>query len=510
MNMKIEIKLKFALIALALAFGEYISGQIDPAKKFGELFKDVQRAGVFQDQKSFVDIEPKISPDSILALYNVHKSIPGFNLKDFVKEYFFIATNDTAGMLRHIHYLWNDLTRKADIQRPYSSLLALPEPYIVPGGRFKEIYYWDSYFTMLGLQESGKTKLIRNMVDNFAFLINTYGHIPNGNRTYYLSRSQPPFFSLMVELLAETLGDNSIYTNYLEALEKEYQYWMNDNKAIQLNGNNMLNRYFDALNTPRPESYIQDENLFRETKRDSSLFLDIRSAAESGWDFSSRWFKDGKSMKSIITTQIIPIDLNTLLYHLEQTLAKAYKVKNNRERALYYSHLADRRKTLINEYCWNEDKGFYFDYNFVTEQQSEQYTLASTFPLFFNLSDRRQAEKVKTVIKKDFLKQGGLVTTLTETGEQWDSPNGWAPLQWVSYVGLKNYGYTSLANEIAFRWTNLNMKVHFETGKMMEKYNVIDINKPGGGGEYDAQDGFGWTNGVFLKMYNEQTKKPCK
>ena len=200
----------------------------------------------------------------------------------------------------------------------------------------------------------------------------------------------------------------------------------------------------------------------------------------------------------------MPVDLNCLLYNLEMTLAKTYKLNNNVEKCSYYETQAQKRKKLILQYCWNEDKGFFFDYNLKTGKQTSQYTLAGLFPMYFNIATEAQAAKVKAEIEKDFLKQGGLVSTLVQgSGQQWDYPNAWAPLQWIAFVAFRNYKYDALATSIAQRWMNLNIKVYFATGKMMEKYNVVDINKPGGGGEYSAQDGFGWTNGVFLKMWFE-------
>ena len=506
--------------------------QVDPQKKYGELFREIQRNKIFSDQKQFVDCEPLENPDLIVEAYFHQKNEIGFNLKSFVAEHFDTIQNDhtnkqhlssvegielngikndTASMLQHIEYLWTDLKKTPGEQKPFSSLLALPNSYIIPGGRFKEIYYWDSYFTMLGLREAGKLDMIENMVKNFAFLIETYGHIPNGNRSYYLSRSQPPFFALMVELLAETKKDSSVYITYLHALEKEYTYWMSGDKAVHLQNKETLNRYWDTSNTPRPESYVQDVELFHRSQRDSMLFRDIRSAAESGWDFSTRWFDDGISLGKIGITQLLPVDLNCLLYKLESILAKANRIKHDGVKATIYGELAQSRKALILKYFWDEQSGFFFDYNLKTRTRSSQYTLAGLYPLFFKLADSSQAAKVKVVTETKFLKSGGLVTTLVQgSGQQWDYPNAWAPLQWIGYKALKNYQFDGLANEIAKRWTNLNIKVYFETGKMMEKYDVVDVNRLGGGGEYKAQDGFGWTNGVFLKLWNDRNTKKNK
>ncbi len=506
---KLKLRFTLALLFGVLMINSY--GQINPQVKYGLLFQEIQRNHIFNDQKRFLDCEPKNNPDSIIHAYNSQKTVANFKLKDFIAQHFDTLQNDTLSMLKHVDYLWLDLTREKNKQNRNSSLIALPNSYIVPGGRFKEIYYWDSYFTMLGLCESAKVAMIENMVDNFAFLIKTYGHIPNGNRTYYLSRSQPPFFSLMVNLLAEIKNDSTIYTKYLSSLEQEYKYWMTGDKLVQIDKNDKLNRYCDDLNTPRPESFGQDENVFAQAKRDSSIFKDIRSAAESGWDFSSRWFNDELSISTINTTQIIPVDLNCLLVNLELTLAKGYEVNKNEKKCVFYRVQAQTREKLICKYFWDEEKGFFFDYNFKTKKRNKQYTLAALFPMFFNIATEHQAEKVKFVIEKDFLKNGGLVTTLASGSlQQWDYPNGWAPLQWIGYKALKNYNYTTLANETAKRWIDLNIKVYFATGKMMEKYNVVDTNKPGGGGEYDAQDGFGWTNGVFLKLWSELNQKPTK
>ena len=493
-----------ALLVLTTFYCGNLQAQVDPPRQYPQLFKDVQLQHVFKDQKTFVDCNPKVNPLLLDQLYREQKGKPGFVLKDFVDDYFDTIQSDTTAMLHHLHFLWNELTRQPDQKQDYSTLLPLPNPYIIPGGRFKEIYYWDSYFTMLGLQVDGKTDMIRNMVDNFAYLIDTYGHIPNGNRSYYLSRSQPPFFALMVELLADATHDDGVYLHYLDALEDEYDYWMSGEKLVHLGEGVKLNRYWDQENTPRPESYWHDAELLGLSGRDSSLFRDLRSAAESGWDFSTRWFKDRQNLKTIQTTQLIPVDLNCLLYEVETILAKAYKLKSDEQMAASYSGIAQNRKNAILKYCWNQQLGFFTDYNLSTQKCTSQPTLAGLFPLFSRIASAEQAQEVTAKVESEFLKAGGLVTTLVEnSGQQWDYPNGWAPLQWVGYIAFKNYGNRELAHELAARWIHLNAKVYFETGKMKEKYDVVDPDRPGGGGEYEGQDGFGWTNGVFLKMWSE-------
>jgi alpha,alpha-trehalase len=483
----------------------------------GLLFEKVQLENVFPDNKTFPDCIPKSSLNEINAQFLQEKDNTNFDLKTFVSAHFDLPINANSNyesdknhsIEEHLKTLWDVLTRKPDSEK--SSLIPLPNSYIVPGGRFREVYYWDSYFTMLGLQVSGRTDMIQAMVDNFSYLIDKIGHIPNGNRTYYIGRSQPPFYALMIRLLSEQKGFQ-VLIDYLPYLEKEYQFWMRGSENLSLQNNainrvikmpdgSILNRFWDNYNTPRPESYKEDIELAHSSnQKPEEIFRHLRAAAESGWDFSSRWFKESNDFESIHTTDIIPVDLNCLLFHLEETLASTYSLLNDAENVDKYQVLANNRKSAIQNYCWNETKGFYFDYDFVENKQKKHLTLAATFPLFFKISTNTQAQKIATFLEKNFLKSGGLLTTTSITGQQWDSPNGWAPLQWIGYKGLLNYSFFDLAAQIKSNWINLNQKVYFQTGKMTEKYNVSEQNIMAGGGEYPNQDGFGWTNGVFLAM----------
>ncbi len=471
------------------------------------LFEDGQLAHVFDDGKTFPDCVPVGNPSDILKTYLAQKNNPGFNLKSFVHANFKLP-DETAAVYHsepgksigsHVRDLWNVLTRAPG--QSLGSLIGLPHPYVVPGGRFREIYYWDSYFSMLGLQATGRADLILSMIRNFAFLIDTFGYIPNGNRTYFLGRSQPPFFSLMTGLLPE-----KEQMSFLPQLEKEYAFWMKGQDAaspsnfrvVRLPDGEVLNRYWDENDTPRPEAYVEDVELSHHSSQEpATLFRHIRAAAESGWDFSTRWFKDENEFSSIHTTELIPVDLNCLLLHLERTLAQLYKVAGDRTTASRYETLSENRKAAIVKYCWNHDAGFFFDYDFIGAVQSGAFTLAAAFPLFFQVASPAQAKAVGEVIRSKFLKPGGLTTTLIHSGQQWDAPNGWAPLQWITYQGLLNYGLHDLATEIKSRWTHTNEVVYAKTGKMTEKYDVWNASAEASGGEYPNQDGFGWTNGVY-------------
>lgn len=486
-----------------------------PDKLYGELFEAIQLSAIFQDSKTFVDLIPRFSPQKILEDFRKEKSESNFDLKVFVENNFApqpslsieFKSDKTQKVAEHISNLWSHLSREKDLKIEGGSLIPLPFPYIVPGGRFKEIYYWDSYFTMLGLAIDGQVDLIESMVKNFSYLIETIGHIPNGNRTYLISRSQPPFFALMVDLLAQLKGEE-ILIQYLPFLKKEYQFWMspNSDRTIEIEGYT-LNRYFDNKDYPREESYKEDVKLKSEIP---NHFIHLRAACESGWDFSSRWLEDGKNLETIRTTDILPVDLNSLLFFLEKTIQRALELNGEKTEAAKMQQLASQRAEAINSIFFNKKLNSYVDYFFKEKKQSNQLTLAMMYPLFLNIADQEKAVFVTRVLQKKFIHQGGLVTTLLQTNEQWDFPNGWAPLQWIAIMGLKNYGQENLALEIARRWCHLMERVFQKTGKMMEKYNVVDINLDATGGEYTVQDGFGWTNGVYLAMLSLINKKNHK
>lgn len=504
---------------------------LPPEELYADLFYEIQQnENLFSDSKTFVDAIPENSLDSIKREYEKIKNKGDSAIFKFLRDNFQLPgeetsqgyQTDSSDIATHIKKLWSVLKRPAD-EKLSGTLIPLPYSYIVPGGRFREIYYWDSYFTMLGLQVDGEVETIQHMIDNFSYLINKFGFIPNGNRTYYLSRSQPPFYSLMIDVLAEEKG-NTVYAKYLPELEKEYQFWMEGvknlserdsvlNRVVRMPDGSILNRYYDNKNTPRPESYREDIKTAEEAvnhnqeRSEEEVYRDLRAAAESGWDFSSRWIKPDKSgrfnLSAIHTTDILPVDLNSLLYHLEKTIAKAYLINENPDKAKAYKELAVNRSAAIEKYFWDTATGFYMDYDFKMGQHTPVISVAGVYPLFFEIATDDQAQKVAEVIESRLLKEGGVVSTSNHTGQQWDAPNGWAPLQWITYKGLQNYQISDLGNTIKERWTSLNEQVYERTYKMTEKYNVEDLSKESGGGEYPTQDGFGWSNGVYKKLTSE-------
>ena len=511
-------------ILLIVSLPLTLRAQIFPSKQYGELFRKVQMSDIFKDSKTFTDMIALHPPEVILKKYEAEKDQPGFDLRKFVFANFKLPqskqshfkSDTTATVVEHINRLWPVLTRQPD-RHQLTSLIPLPYPYVVPGGRFREIYYWDSYFTILGLWHSHQTTLIKDMVKNFAYLINKYGFIPNGNRTYYLTRSQPPFFPLMVQVLAEAEHNPHILITYLPEMQKEYDFWMKgagsltrSNSAyrnvVRLDGDVILNRYWDSSDRPRPEAFKHDSLLaLHSSQKPGELYRNLHAAAESGWDFSSRWMADKKDLSTIITTDIVPVDLNSLLYHYEKTLAEAYKMQGNSTKAADFEQKAKERMDAMRKYCWDPDLHAFTDYNFRQKKVTGVLSLACMYPLFFKVATPAEAKETANTLKMHLLKPGGVVTTVYDTGQQWDAPNGWAPLQWISYQGLVNYGFTSLAHEIRDRWMKVNQRVFHQTGKMEEKYDVVDPYVKAGGGEYPVQDGFGWTNGVYMQF--EATKK---
>lgn len=489
-----------------------------------QLFKDVQLEEVFADSKMFADAIPNLSWQSACELYLLVGPLRGEELREFVMTHFMFADQtiptakiDTSSVQQYIADLWPHLHRSADTDLS-SSLLPLFYDYIVPGGRFQEIYYWDSYFTALGLEDIGDLATIEAMVNNFIDLQNRNGCIPNGNRIYYSSRSQPPVLALMLTMLWKAKyqhqDDLTWLASAIEALESEYQFWMQDcselstqtpliKRVVRMPDGAILNRYWDSSTTPRPESLKEDlhdaEGLDEVQKL--SYFQHIRAACESGWDFSSRWLVDHHDLKTIETTNIVPVDLNCLLYNLERTLGDFYRLLGKDQKCHSIEELAALRLQAIDQYCWHSEAGVYRDFNIRLNQQSEVDSLATAVPLFVGAASARQAEQVKQKLMSEFLKPGGLVTTLCSTSQQWDSPNGWAPLQWFAVKGLTDYGYVSEAQVIMKNWLSM-IEMRFTEDKcLLEKYNVCELVSRAGGGEYAVQQGFGWTNGVTSRFY---------
>lgn len=506
-------------VAVAIfALGAPAAATPTPADIYGALFEIVQLERVFADGKTFVDAVPKRPPAAILADYARLHPASRVALKAFVLANFIVPGENDAGSLplrAHIRQLWPVLTRPPVAAVPGGSAIALPTRHVVPGGRFREIYYWDSYFTMLGLRVDGQQPLVEAMLDGFTSLIEGYGHIPNGTRSYYLSRSQPPFFALMLDLSAST--DAAVSARRLAALRREYAWWMQgtgclakDNaclRVVRMPDGALVNRYYDDRATPRDESYAEDVATAAAAapRPVAETYRHLRAGAESGWDYSARWLRDGRTLATIRTTDIVPVDLNSLIWMIERRIAARCRDAGDAPCSRQFEKLAQRRKAAIDRYLWQPREARYADWDRSSRAPTPVLSAATLYPLFAGLASPAQARAVAATTRARLLAPGGVRTTTVETGQQWDRPNGWAPLQWIAIEGLARSSQAALAEDIARRWIGTVQAAYAGTGKLLEKYD-IEQRRPGSGGEYPLQDGFGWTNGVAAALLERYPK----
>lgn len=489
-----------------------------PSELLGPLFVAVQERGIFADSKCFADAVPRRDVAAILSDWEAGKPETDTETRAFVEANFLLpeepdcSVPDAAAIEDYITALWPRLTRDPGSGPAGGSLLPLPRRYVVPGGRFRELYYWDSYFTMLGLARSGRQDLVEDMIAGFGSLIDRYGHIPNGTRSYYLTRSHPPFFYLMAAMSTDRSAEGR--RQRLAWMRAEYDFWMEGAAALPKGGEHrrvvrlangaLLNRYWDDRAAPRDESWREDVDLARRAPgRDpGELWRDVRAAAESGWDFSSRWLGDGVSLETIRTTRLLPIDLNALLFGVEDTIANEARALGDDPAADLFAQRARMRRDAIDAYLWNDETACFADYDLDANGVRSELTGAMAFALFTGVARPERAASTAAALRK-LLAPGGLTATRVKTDQQWDAPNGWAPLQWVAASGLHRYGQHDLADTIAERWTEM-VTGHFRsTGQLLEKYDV-EHRRAGGGGEYGTEIGFGWTNGVTLEFLSRR------
>ncbi|KAK2178980.1 hypothetical protein NP493_520g01046 [Ridgeia piscesae] len=549
----------FASVISAYAFGQDTSSDkyayACDSKVYcqGLLLDVVQRTRIFQDSKTFVDMTLKYEPDVITEkfsqLYNMsggrisrralkqftedNLSGPGDELEEWTPADWTdkptLANRVKDPRLRHwvleINKLWKSLGRKMkDSVKDHPdrhSLLYVPNPFIIPGSRFREFYYWDSYWIMNGLLASDMKETAKGMIENFLYIVNKYGHVPNGGRVYYLGRSQPPMLTPMVGRYYDVTGDKDMLAANIHLLEKEYQFWM-ANRTVTVTApvtgtRHNLTHYMVNLGHPRPEGYLEDVTLTDGLSKDkaASLYSNVAAACESGWDFSTRWF-GGESLKTIKTSSVLPVDLNSLLAWNEHLLAKFHGILGNREKQQLFAQRAVLREGAIKEVMWREDKGSWFDYHMDTKQHNEAFYPSNIFPLFTNSYDTgsSHADRMKTVervlqyIRNEGVLNypGGIPTSLKNSGQQWDFPNAWSPAVHLFIESLSSTQHPEaekMAQNITNHWLYSNWQAWKHFGHMYEKYDVRHIGEPGGGGEYEVQLGFGWTNGVVLQLIDK-------
>ncbi|WP_370569517.1 trehalase family glycosidase [Legionella sp. MW5194] len=397
-------------------------------------------------------------------------------------------------------------------------LLYLPHPYVVPGGRFNEMYGWDSYFIQLGLLESGRLQLARCMVDNLIYEINHYGTILNANRTYYLQRSQPPLLTGMILAYYRRTHDKQWLENTLPAINTFYQFWVS---PPHLNAETGLSRYYAQGEGPAPEeseTYYQnvlryfkthnirdyDKSLYYDANRGTltpAFYLADRTVRESGLDISNKYGPFGAAI-----VDYIPVDLNVFLYQMEKETGEIYTLLNRSKSASVWQKRASQRAARINQYLWDNQRGFYFDYNHKTKQLRPYLFATTLYPLWAGLATKEQAKAVVRNLPL-LMGKGGLLASPYKQGVQWDAPFGWAPMHYFAVEGLKRYGYRSEALDLAQRFVNTVNKGFAKTQAVFEKYDVLDESIHTSGKihySYTSNEvGFGWTNGVYLLFLNE-------
>ncbi|KAM4651788.1 trehalase [Discoglossus pictus] len=510
----------------------------------GDLLKQVQLAKLFDDDKHFVDMELRDTPARVLKKFQTMAAgfpggVPRDKISEFVKTSFYppgrefenwsppdwhedpgvldkISDPKLKNFANDLHTLWKSLGRKIKDQvRLHPELhsnIYVPKAMIVPGGRFREFYYWDSYWVINGLLISEMNDTAKGMIENFLYMVDRIGLIPNGGRIYYLRRSQPPFLTLMMDSYMTGQNNLTFLSNNIHLLEKEYDFWMSNRSVkISLDGKTYtLNRYYVPVDGPRPESYSDDYELAENLTADAqqSLYTELKSAAESGWDFSSRWYARPSSdaLNETRTSSVIPVDLNSVLCRVERTLANFYQKLGTTEKETKFRVALDARIKAVQTLLWDESKGVWLDYYIDTKEKNKHFYPSNLFPLWAQCySDTGLVDKAVSYLENSgaLSYQNRIPTSLNPSGQQWDFPNTWPPLQHMVIEGLA-MTESSRAQEIAFSlaqgWVKTNYDAYKKYKSMFEKYSVEGDGKPGGGGEYEVQMGFGWTNGVVLQL----------
>ncbi len=448
---------------------------------------------------------------------------------------------DVRHLPRAIHHIGE--VRPEEL--PANGLLYLPQRYVVPGGRFNEMYGWDSYFILLGLVHDGRTAVAKGMVENFFFEIENYGAILNANRTYFFTRSQPPFLSSMIREVYEhsTAHDMAWLSRAYGFAQRDYALWTS---AEHQAGSTGLARYFDLGSGPVPEmaddsSYYPDVIRWLETHPEAGTSYLVEGAEKptpaeaavlaktscdvsqsrvcaqavvDGHRLSAAYFRSDRAMResgfdtsfrfgpfSGSTADYAPVCLNSLLYKYETDMARFATLLGKTEESRVWDRRAAARQAAMNKYLWDASKGLYLDYDFVSGKKSTYEFVATFYPLWAGAASKEQAAAVDRHLG-DLERAGGLAISASASGVQWDMPFGWAPTTWLTVAGLDRYGFRTDATRVATEFSNTVLDNFERDGTMREKYNVVDgsANVKVAAGYKSNVVGFGWTNAVYLKL----------
>lgn len=401
-----------------------------------------------------------------------------------------LSPEDVQAARQYIKNYWKKLERfhpKDD-----ESLLGLPKPYLVPAHEeghefdFNELYYWDSFFMVQGIFDEDHKDLVMGILENLLFLFKRYKIIPNASRTYLMGRSQPPFLTTFIWQVYDNYKVNDQWLkSAMDIAEQEYNtVWMGTNKPNARQVYQGLSRYYDIN------------------------YLHNLAEAESGWDMTPRF-----NRKAL---DFLPVDLNALLYKYEMDFARYYRHIGDKRSAAKWEVTANHRAETMDKLMWNEIKDLYYDYNYVREKRGGVASLASFYPMWAGMVDKHRAKDLAKAVRR-FENKGGLAATDAQPlnqfvpgnlPTQWAHPNGWAPLHYIVVKGLQRYGFHDDARRIAMKWLKTNLDWFNKNGVFLEKYNVVQPDKPPAKGLYPSQTGFGWTNAVFEYFCQEFIDHP--
>ncbi|KAG2241939.1 hypothetical protein HID58_078103 [Brassica napus] len=506
----LSLKLPHHLSTVEAAFNDLTSGSRDlpvPVKKLEKFVHEY-----FDDAKDLVPHEPEdFVTDPFEFLLNVEN--------DQVRQW----AREVHGLWKTLCYRVSDSVRESPDRH---TLLPLPEPVIIPGSRFKEVYYWDSYWVIKGLMTSKMFTTAKGIVTNLMSLVETYGYALNGARAYYTNRSQPPLLSSMVYEIYNATQDEELVRKAIPVLLKECEFWNSGKHKVVIrdaSGNDhMLSRYYAMWNMPRPESYVFDQesaSAFSNTVEKQRFLRDIATAAETGCDFSTRWMRDPPNFATMATTSVVPVDLNVFLLKMELDIAFMMDICGDKNGSERFVKASEAREKAFETVFWNEKAGQWLDYwlssdgdepeTWKAENQNTNVFASNFAPIWissFNSDENLVKKVVKALKNSGLIAPAGILTSLKNSGQQWDYPNGWAPQQEIIVTGLARSGVKEakeIAEEIARRWIRSSYSVYNTSGSIHEKLNVAEFGEYGGGGEYKPQTGFGWSNGVILAFLEE-------
>ncbi|KAB0791763.1 hypothetical protein PPYR_03563 [Photinus pyralis] len=513
----------------------------------GELLHTVQMARIYEDSKTFVDKKLLHSPEetwtNFRTLMNATNNQPSkVEIAKFVDDNFAdgneldkwtptdhvenpaflmrIRNVTVREFAKNLTSRWPLLAVKikeevsANLDR--YSLIPVPNGFVIPGGRFREFYYWDSYWILEGLLISEMFDTARGMIENFIFIVEKYGFMPNGGRIYYLNRSQPPLLTAMAHRYFTATSNTTWVRKHIHNIAKELRFWL-DKRTVPVNvgGCNLtLARYSVPASGPRPESYRED---YATAKGVEQVYVDLKSGAESGWDFSSRWFFDedggnNANLSSIMTSRAIPVDLNAYLCGAFRDIAQMYLAIGDMDNSAFWKAKYTEWRRAVHVAFWNRYDGTWYDLDSQSLKQRRYFYGSNLAPLWSRCYESKRAPQLANATVSYLEREGilgylgGVPTSVLNSGEQWDLPNAWPPLQDIAINGLRSTGDVrarSLANQLAHRWVDANILGFTTAGDMFEKYDAAVPGQYGGGGEYSVQTGFGWTNGVALKFIKQ-------